>query len=71
LKLTGKEVYAVQGVEAALQSGSKATVTATATDGTAKSFDGLVRVDTPQEAEYFRNDGILPYVLRQLAAGTV
>jgi aconitate hydratase len=26
------------------------------------------RVDTPQEAEYFRNGGILPFVLRQLAA---
>jgi aconitate hydratase len=28
-----------------------------------------VRVDTPQEVEYYRNGGILPYVLRQLAAG--
>ena len=71
LKLTGKEAYAVLGVEAALQTGAKATVTATAADGTVKSFEALVRVDTPQEAEYFRNDGILPYVLRQLAAGTV
>jgi aconitate hydratase len=30
-----------------------------------------VRVDTPQEAEYYRNGGILPYVLRQLAATPV
>jgi aconitate hydratase len=71
LKLTGKELFAVEGVEAALQGSNKATVTATASDGTAKCFDVLVRVDTPQEAEYFRNDGILPYVLRQLAAETV
>jgi aconitate hydratase len=30
-----------------------------------------VRIDTPQELEYFRNGGILPYVLRQLAANPV
>jgi aconitate hydratase len=30
-----------------------------------------VRIDTPQELEYFRNGGILPYVLRQVAAGAV
>jgi len=28
----------------------------------------VVRIDTPQEAEYYRNGGILPYVVRQLAA---
>jgi len=33
-----------------------------------KSFDVIVRIDTPMEAEYYRNGGILPYVLRQLAA---
>jgi len=31
-------------------------------------FQAVPRVDTPQEAEYFRNGGILPFVLRQLAA---
>jgi aconitate hydratase len=33
-----------------------------------KEFEAIPRVDTPQEAEYFRNGGILPYVLRQLAS---
>jgi aconitate hydratase len=36
-------------------------------DGTETSFTAVVRVDTPQEVEYYRNGGILPYVLRQLA----
>jgi aconitate hydratase len=38
-------------------------------DGSQKQFTVGVRVDTPQEVEYYRNGGILPYVLRQLAAG--
>jgi aconitate hydratase len=43
-------------------------VKATAADGTAKEFDAKVRIDTPQEIEYFEHGGILQYVLRQLAA---
>jgi aconitate hydratase len=42
-------------------------VRAVAADGSEKSFEAVVRVDTPQEAEYFRHGGILVYVLRQLA----
>jgi len=38
-----------------------------ADDGVEKQFTVVVRVDTPQEVEYYRNGGILPYVLRQLA----
>jgi len=36
--------------------------------GAEKKFDVIVRIDTPMEAEYYRNGGILPYVVRQLAA---
>jgi len=67
LGLTGKEVYHVEGVVAALAGSKKVTLRAESAEG-AKTFQALVRVDTPQEAEYFRNGGILPYVLRQLAA---
>jgi len=68
LGLTGFEEYAIQGVVAAVDSCGKSRVKVTATqDGKTKSFEAHVRVDTPQEAEYFRNGGILPYVLRQLA----
>ena len=35
-------------------------------DGTEVTFDAVVRIDTPGEADYYRNGGILPYVLRQL-----
>ena len=42
-------------------------VTATRPDGSASEFTAAVRIDTPQEAEYYRHGGILHYVLRQLA----
>jgi aconitate hydratase len=68
LKLTGRETYHIEGVKAALTGNSHtATVRAVSEDGTEKSFNVGVRVDTPQEVEYYRNGGILPYVLRQLA----
>ena len=66
LGLSGTEVFDITG----LQNGSAKTVTVTATadDGSKKSFDVKVRIDTPQEVEYYQNGGILHYVLRQLAA---
>jgi aconitate hydratase len=68
LGLTGKETYHVEGIPGALDGGSRqATVRAVADDGSEKSFQVKVRVDTPQEVEYYRYGGILPYVLRQLA----
>jgi hypothetical protein len=67
-KLTGKEVFHVEGVRHSLNGGGrKATVRAVGADGSEKTFAVDVRVDTPQEVEYYRNGGTLPYVLRQLA----
>jgi aconitate hydratase len=43
------------------------SITATAPDGKITSFTGVVRIDTPDEADYYRHGGILQYVLRQLA----
>lgn len=63
--LTGKETFEITGME-----GGKAklvTVVATAEDGGKKEFQAKVRIDTPKEADYYRNGGILQYVLRQLA----
>jgi aconitate hydratase len=71
LGLTGKESYHVDGVAKALSGGGRATVRAVDDQGAEKRFEVQVRVDTPQEAEYYRNGGILPYVLRQLAAAPV
>jgi aconitate hydratase len=68
LGLTGFETFEITGVPAAIETGSKQVkVQATAGDGTSKTFEAKVRIDTPREVEYFRNGGILPYVLRQLA----
>jgi aconitate hydratase len=68
LRLTGREVYSIEGVKAALAGGERiATVRAVDDKGKETVFTVNVRVDTPQEAEYYRNGGILPYVLRQLA----
>jgi aconitate hydratase len=72
LGLTGEEVYDFPGLSALLASrfaaGKTLTVKATAADGTMKQFTAQVRIDTPQEIEYFEHGGILQYVLRQLAA---
>ena len=67
LGLTGFEEYTITGIPEAVFKGSKARVWAKSNDGE-KTFEVIVRIDTPQEAEYYRNGGILPYVVRQLAA---
>lgn len=70
LGLTGTETYAVEGVTALNDGTTPKTlkVTATAEDGTVTSFDAVLRIDTPGEADYYRNGGILQYVLRQISA---
>jgi aconitate hydratase len=65
LGLTGFELFSIEGIPEAVESCGKSRVRVTA-DG--KTFDAVVRVDTPVEADYYRNGGILPFVLRQLAA---
>ncbi len=68
LGLTGFESYTVEGVKAAVDSSGKSPVKVTATEnGQVKMFEVIARVDTPVEADYYRNGGILPYVLKQLA----
>jgi aconitate hydratase len=72
LGLTGEEVYDFAGLAELLASrfasGKALPVKATAADGTVKELTAKVRIDTPQEIEYFEHGGILQYVLRQLAA---
>jgi aconitate hydratase len=67
LGLTGFETYDIEGLGEALASRSTLTVRATAPDGSTKSFTVLCRIDTPEELNYYKNGGILPYVLRSLA----
>jgi aconitate hydratase len=67
LGLTGKEVFSIAGGNDAAR--QTVTVVATPVDGGKPvQFEARVRIDTPKEREYFRNGGILHYVLRQLAA---
>ncbi|MEM7247573.1 MAG: aconitate hydratase AcnA, partial [Acidobacteriota bacterium] len=68
LGLTGEESFSIEGITAGLSPRCELTVTATADDGSTKSFQVVLRVDSPQELEYIKHGGILPYVLRQLAA---
>jgi len=65
LGLTGHELISIEELGAGRQ--KELTVTAVAGNGKPKRFKVLVRIDTPQEVEYYQHGGILPYVLRQLA----
>ncbi len=68
LGLTGFETFAIEGIREAVDSSGKSRARVIAThDGCTKNFEAVVRIDTPQESEYYRSGGILPYVLRQLA----
>jgi aconitate hydratase len=65
LGITGHESFAIAGL-GALTARSKMTVVATDDSGKKKTFQAIARVDTPEEVAYYRNGGILPYVLRQI-----
>ena len=66
LGLTGRETFAIAGAGAQLTPRSTVQVTATADDGSTRTFTVAVRIDTPEELTAFSHGGILPYVLRQL-----
>ena len=68
LGLTGTEVFDIEGIEKLNEGVTPRTVHVTATkeDGDKIEFDAVVRIDTPGEADYYRNGGILQYVLRNM-----
>ncbi|MDT7745038.1 MAG: aconitate hydratase, partial [Actinomycetota bacterium] len=69
LGLTGTETFDISGVTALNDGGVPETVHVTATPdggGDAIEFDARLRIDTPGEAQYYVNGGILPYVLRKM-----
>jgi aconitate hydratase len=72
LGLTGEETFDFPGLTTLLKArfadGRTIKVKATSADGESREFNAHVRIDTPQEIEYFEHGGILQYVLRQLAA---
>jgi aconitate hydratase len=65
--LTGFETFDIQGLDDTITPRRTLTVKATAADGSAKTFSVLCRIDTPEELNYYKHGGILPYVLRSLA----
>ena len=71
LGLDGTETFSVTGLTVLNEGVTPRTVVVRAerADGSVVSFDATVRIDTPGEADYFRNGGILQYVLRGLARG--
>jgi aconitate hydratase len=71
LKLNGEEVFEISGIRELVRKfspGWQVNVRATL-KGKTLEFKALVRIDTPQEAQYYANGGILQFVLRQLLAG--
>ncbi|MFC8600583.1 aconitate hydratase AcnA [Isoptericola sp. NPDC057191] len=70
LGLDGTETFDIAGITALNDGSTPETVKVTATkaDGSVVEFDAVVRIDTPGEADYYRNGGILQYVLRSLVA---
>ncbi|SKC72562.1 aconitate hydratase AcnA [Krasilnikoviella flava] len=70
LGLDGTETFDIAGITELNEGTTPSTVRVTAAkaDGSVVEFDAVVRIDTPGEADYYRNGGILQYVLRSLVA---
>ncbi len=66
--LTGEEVYDVTGYAGGIKPGMHLDVHVSGPHDRSLNFQVLLRIDTPNEAEYFRHGGVLQYVLRQLRA---
>ena len=68
LGLTGEESFDLTGIAEGLAPRGAVRVRAARADGTRVEFAVTARIDTPDELDYYRHGGILPYVLRRLAA---
>jgi aconitate hydratase len=69
LNLDGTETFDITGIEAGVAPRQMLTVTMKRANGETKSFQVRSRIDTLNEVEYMQNDGVLMYVLRNLARG--
>jgi aconitate hydratase len=70
LKMTGEEVFEIRGIRDVVEKFSAGRqIVVRVKGGKVSDFQATVRIDTPQEALYYSNGGILQYVLRQLLAG--
>jgi aconitate hydratase len=66
LGLTGFETFDIEGIAGGITPGMSVSIRARAEDGREKTFQAIVRIDTPYEIHYYQHGGILQYVLRQL-----
>jgi aconitate hydratase len=66
LGLTASEVFEVTGLRGGITPGQKVNVRAVSPDGSEKRFSAVARIDTPNEAIYYRHGGILEYMLRSM-----
>jgi len=70
LNLTGNELFEIHGIRELIEKfGPARQVVVRTANGKVREFRALVRIDTPQEALYYANGGILQFVMRQLLAG--
>ncbi|HEY8207417.1 MAG TPA: aconitate hydratase AcnA, partial [Myxococcaceae bacterium] len=70
LGLTGRETFEIGGVADGLAPQKQLTVKVKNDAGDVKTFTATCRIDTPNELDYYRNGGILHFVLRQMAKGS-
>ena len=66
LGLSGEETFDIDGLAGTEAPAHTVQVRATDAQGKVKTFEAVVRIDTPGEADYYRNGGILQYVLRNM-----
>jgi aconitate hydratase len=66
LKLVGDETFDLGGIDDNLKPQQDVTLTITRKDGSKQNIALLLRIDTPIEVDYYKNGGILPFVLKEL-----
>jgi len=66
LNLTGDETFDLTGITGDLKPQQDVQLSITRKDGSKQNVTLLLRIDTPIEVDYYRNGGILPYVLKEL-----
>jgi aconitate hydratase len=67
LGLTGRETFAISGLDGEFEPRQTVHVSATTDDGKVMQFDAILRIDTGIEWDYYRHGGVLHYVLRRMA----
>ena len=66
LDLKGSELFTIFGIEKSITPGQEVECEIKYVNGVSKKINLLSRIDTPNEVEYYKNDGILKYVLRSM-----